>query len=789
MSQYSVSDAETDNADDVSEAETIILDRSWNRRVIPDDHDAPPLQQSAKSDKPVDHQSPPPPPPKPAHPIAKKKKRDASGRMLLQKLCDKGDYNGAAELLKQGVDVNDRDYAGNTALHDAALKGHYDIVELLLDNGAEIDVRSGATDLDTPLIDAASHSHVSIVKLLLDRGADPLIYNAQGKTALDFVDQDDSDGEQVESLIKEAIVDFRAKFGKSRRNTSTPDGGDESSSGDSAHASSNSHLKHDQESSSAGPSNGMGPKSLSSDGSLNGHRNNHSSRRGARAQSIRNDLLWMDLTTKTGRDQVYKKAADGDVQFVGRSLEEGWQPDADCLAMAARHGHLDVVNLLLAFGVAPDDLTSKRVTALHETIGRGHVAVIKLLLDGGANPNWKDPNGKSYLELARELLPDDDEEVILLQEAMRSAPSRPSPIVSPYSSPRKSKSVKLEKSSSLPPEQTKPKPSTGPSDSRKESHTKLSDKRRTVSVSDKVISAHQKEDAIKHRVASAPVKASIEKPPRIVTIVTKTPNVEKHKDSSEPEVPAKRPKLEKKESARKLLELQQQREKERKQREKEMLRNLELQEQQRKERKGQEEVRSASTSANVSGASSPTPSDQHVQHTTTDHDQLLYLPLMVRQTANGAGFILDAQISRLMGVPNVFSKQPSLSRKLVTFNEKERLWTLVSSWLFPINEAERRSMSLKQAYELRLRNRAKFMDTPLFWVRINEVFNFLQTYSPDLYALCSTNTVLIDLDYADQDQEQQQQTRYRQSLHSYPSNLPPRLRGKLIAQDRMAGWY
>lgn len=752
MSQQSISDAETDNADDVSEAETVVLDRSWKRRVVSDmDSDHPDLASSIPSGS----KSPTATTNKstsgglvPPH-QAKKKKRDASGRMLLQKLCDKGDYEGASELIKQGADVNDRDYAGNTALHDAALKGHIDIVRLLLDNGAEIDIRSGVTDLDTPLIDAASHGHVDIVKLLLDRGADPRIYNAQGKTALDFADQDDSDGEQVANLIKEAIVDFRSKFGKSRRSASTPDGNPDydSSSGDSNKPST---------STTTAKSEDEVPRSSAH------------TRRGARAQSIRNDLLWMDLTTKTGKEQVYKKAADGDVQFVGRSLQEGWQPDADCLAVAARHGHLDVVNLLLAFGVAPDDLTSKRVTALHETIGRGHIAVIKLLLESGADPLWKDPRGRSYVDLATEVLPEDDDEVVMLKDAAAGKQTngihhKPTP--EREQQPRKS-----------------PKPERRDKTPVSDKTEKRPEKRRAVSVSDKPVDTKDSLRHEKNRIVSAPVKQA-EKPPVKV--------VEKRKESQEPEPSAtpKRPKLEKEESMRKMVELQQQRAKERKQREQEMLLNLEREEQQRRERRAQEEARSASVSASASRATSPSPvvDYHHHQFSPSTNDPLLYLPLLVRQTANGPGFVLDVQVSRLLGVANVFQKQPSLSRKLVTFNEKERMWTLVSPWLFQSShDPDRKSMDLQRAHELRVKNRAKFMETPLFWIRINELWDFLKSYSSDLYTLCSSNTALMDLDYSEPTCNKY---RHQSMLGSCPTVLPPRLRGKLIARDRSGGWH
>lgn len=333
--------------------------------------------------------------------------RDANGRLKLQRMCDKGKYDEAKELILNGAEVNDRDYAGNTAIHEAALKGHTRIVDLLLKNGALIDIRSGQGDLDTPLIDAAANDHIGVVRLLLERGADPRIFNAQGKTSMDSIQTDKPNHSQIAKLLRESSLRFRRRR-EADRQTPSGDGSDDPDG------------HHDF----MDPSNyppGTFPLKISTDNnSVQSGNSAAPRRRGARAQAIRNDLLWMDLTTRTGREQVYIKAADGDMEFVGNFLENGWKPDADCLALAARHGHTDVVGLLLAFGADSDGLNEDGETALQQTIGRGHFATVKLLLDSGASPNVVTFSGKSCLDLAQESLSSDDKEVALIASAMRS---------------------------------------------------------------------------------------------------------------------------------------------------------------------------------------------------------------------------------------------------------------------------------------------------------------------------------------------------------------------------------
>jgi ankyrin repeat protein len=56
------------------------------------------------------------------------------------------------------------------------LRGYIEIVQLLLENGA--DVNPQGEDLDTPLRSACYGGYIEIVQLLLEKGAD---VNAQGK--------------------------------------------------------------------------------------------------------------------------------------------------------------------------------------------------------------------------------------------------------------------------------------------------------------------------------------------------------------------------------------------------------------------------------------------------------------------------------------------------------------------------------------------------------------------------------------------------------------------------------
>ncbi|KAL8640179.1 MAG: hypothetical protein Q9226_008777 [Calogaya cf. arnoldii] len=93
-----------------------------------------------------------------------------------------GNVKGIQLLLDAGADVNLRDSRGDVALHHAASASHKPAVEALLDAGAPVDSKSGVVEhtalfsllQDKQLQDkqVIGWEEISIIKLFLDRGAD-----------------------------------------------------------------------------------------------------------------------------------------------------------------------------------------------------------------------------------------------------------------------------------------------------------------------------------------------------------------------------------------------------------------------------------------------------------------------------------------------------------------------------------------------------------------------------------------------------------------------------------------
>jgi ankyrin repeat protein len=163
--------------------------------------------------------------------------------MSLIRTSAKGDYSAAAQLLKEGADVNAVDSKGRTALIEAAWSGYTKIVKLLLkygaavncadssgftplfraveegfaeivafllENGAEVNTRAGVRG-STPLMLAAEKGDREIIALLVDHGAKVNALDQFGETALDRAFR-------LEQMDAASLLQERGAIGKPERN-------------------------------------------------------------------------------------------------------------------------------------------------------------------------------------------------------------------------------------------------------------------------------------------------------------------------------------------------------------------------------------------------------------------------------------------------------------------------------------------------------------------------------------------------------------------------------------------
>ncbi len=90
--------------------------------------------------------------------------------LALIEAASKGDSEVVEALLDSGADINARDEQNQTALHQAASKGHTPVVKLLLKRGADVNAKNLFGQ--TPLLAPVYRGSLDTVRALLSAGAD-----------------------------------------------------------------------------------------------------------------------------------------------------------------------------------------------------------------------------------------------------------------------------------------------------------------------------------------------------------------------------------------------------------------------------------------------------------------------------------------------------------------------------------------------------------------------------------------------------------------------------------------
>jgi len=98
------------------------------------------------------------------------------------------DWDGVKRAVDAGADINvypTRSGNKYTILYESIFLNHYDMAQYLISKGASVDLVSGPEEWTTLHL-AISHKSIKMIKLLLDNGADIEIKNIYGKTPYDF---------------------------------------------------------------------------------------------------------------------------------------------------------------------------------------------------------------------------------------------------------------------------------------------------------------------------------------------------------------------------------------------------------------------------------------------------------------------------------------------------------------------------------------------------------------------------------------------------------------------------
>ena len=121
----------------------------------------------------------------------------------------KGDIESIKQHIAFGTDLNSKGSSRNeTALIIASCQGHSDIVELLINNGVNLDIQND--EGVTAQFCAVFFGQTEIVQLLYDAGSNPNIVMSQDLSAMDLVSVEW--GSDRESAVRLYKIKYQVSF-------------------------------------------------------------------------------------------------------------------------------------------------------------------------------------------------------------------------------------------------------------------------------------------------------------------------------------------------------------------------------------------------------------------------------------------------------------------------------------------------------------------------------------------------------------------------------------------------
>jgi len=316
-----------------------------------------------------------------------------------------GLYTICKLMLRNGYLVNEETSEGSIALHAAADLGWFNIVALLVECGGSI---SGSTNLDSdaiPLLEASRNGHQYVIELLLDRGADINIKSRSGRTALHKAVGNSK--EEVANLLINRGVDVTAQT-KSSLWTALHSAASQGNVrpvfvllGHGAYL----DAKTSEEETSLEIAIDRGHDAVAQQLVTAGSDIHSRNRRGdlplhlAAAKGLYNlcsEIIArgceMNAGNYMGQTPLHKAAECNCLQVVEILLRQQAQSAVvDCdralpLHLAAWNGHIRIVEALISSSTDINSATYLGKTCLHGASANGHTNVVRLLLEKGADP-------------------------------------------------------------------------------------------------------------------------------------------------------------------------------------------------------------------------------------------------------------------------------------------------------------------------------------------------------------------------------------------------------------------
>ncbi|XP_074474933.1 poly [ADP-ribose] polymerase tankyrase-2 isoform X2 [Sebastes fasciatus] len=274
-------------------------------------------------------------------------------------------------LLQTGANVHARDDGGLIPLHNACSFGHSEVVSLLLCQGADPNARDNWNY--TPLHEAAIKGKIDVCIVLLQHGADPNIRNTDGKSALDL----------AEPSAKAVLT---GEYKKDELLEAARSGNEEKLMALLTPLNVNCHASDGRKAAV-----GMLRQEKPTLGSAVIHGETF--------------VRSANITAKQSTP-LHLAAGYNRVRIVQLLLQHGADVHAKDkgglvpLHNACSYGHYEVTELLLKHGACVNAMDLWQFTPLHEAASKNRVEVCSLLLSHGADPTLLNCHSKSSVDMA-----------------------------------------------------------------------------------------------------------------------------------------------------------------------------------------------------------------------------------------------------------------------------------------------------------------------------------------------------------------------------------------------------
>ena len=285
-------------------------------------------------------------------------------------------------------------------LHSAALLGDVTKIESLLSLGFPVDSRDATNK--TPLMIAAANGKLQAVKCLLGKGASPSLENNDGWNSLHFASQSGNTdiiellllthGPDIDSTTAEGLTPLMIAVDNGKHQAVT--------------------LLIEK---------GASPSLESNNGWNSLHFASESGNTDMIELLLLTHGLDIDSTTADGWTPLMKAAGHGKHQAVTLLIEKGASPSLEnnngcnSLHFASLSGNTDIIELLLlTHGPDIDSTTADGFTPLMIAAGHGKLQAVTLLIEKGASPSLADKYGWNSLHFASKSGNTDIIELLLL---------------------------------------------------------------------------------------------------------------------------------------------------------------------------------------------------------------------------------------------------------------------------------------------------------------------------------------------------------------------------------------